>query len=172
MAWSDIASNQIPSFNDAQTSGFYLQSGQSGSSSVQCMTKNDALTKYVLDSSFMSGYTNDQLVPKSVWVNGVSITWSSFPTKSFFSTTTNIGSFGTTLTVVGKSYAIQARAQKISGTSVNSQISITGIGVSSVTASSNGTFLGSTLTVPPGTYSCTFSWNFLSSQGIADVVST
>jgi hypothetical protein len=172
MSWSGLASNQMVSYTDAQGGGFTLQSGQSPVTSNQCMTKNDALTKYVLDSSYMSGYTNDQLVPKSIWVNGASITWSTFPTKSFFSTTTNSGSFGTTLTVVGKSYAIQARAQKISGTSVLSQIIITGIGTSLITASSNGTFLGSTLTVPPGTYSCTFSWNFNSSQGIADVVST
>jgi hypothetical protein len=71
MAWSDLASNQMVSYTDAQGGGFTLQSGQSPVTSNQCMTKNDALTKYVLDSSYMSGYASNQLVPKSTWVSGV-----------------------------------------------------------------------------------------------------
>lgn len=70
MPWNDLASNQMVSFTDAQTGGFSLQPGQSNVTSNQCMTKNDALTKYVLDSSAMASYANNQLVPKSVWISG------------------------------------------------------------------------------------------------------
>ncbi len=72
MPWNDLASNQMVSFTDAQTGGFNLQPGQSNVTSNQCMTKNDALTKYVLDSNAMSSFSNNQLVPKSAWVSGVS----------------------------------------------------------------------------------------------------
>lgn len=69
MAWSDLASNQMVSFTDAQSGGFTLNSGQSPVTSNQCMTKSDALTKYALDSSYMSSYASNQLVPKSTWVS-------------------------------------------------------------------------------------------------------
>ena len=75
MSWSGLASNQMVTFTNAQAGGFTLQPGQSSVTSNQCMTKNDALTKYVLDSSFMSSYASNQLVPKSTWVSGSS----SFP---------------------------------------------------------------------------------------------
>lgn len=68
MAFSDLASNQMVTFTDAQSSGFALNSGQSHVTSNQCMTKSDALTKYNLDASAMSSYANNQLVPKSTWV--------------------------------------------------------------------------------------------------------
>lgn len=64
MAWSDLSSNQMVSFTDAQTSGFSLKSGQSHVTSNQCMTKLDATTKYNVT---ISGYANNQLVPKSAW---------------------------------------------------------------------------------------------------------
>lgn len=66
------ASNQMVTFTAAQSLGFSLNSGQSAVTSNQCMTKNDALTKYNLSSSAMSAYANNQLVPKSVWVSGAS----------------------------------------------------------------------------------------------------
>lgn len=50
MSWAGLASNQMVSYTDAQGGGFTLQPGQSSVTSNQCMTKNDALTKYVLDS--------------------------------------------------------------------------------------------------------------------------
>lgn len=65
MAWNDVASNQMVSFTDAQTSGFALNSGQSSVTSNQCMTKNDITTKYNVS---VSGYAGNQLVPKSAWV--------------------------------------------------------------------------------------------------------
>lgn len=169
MAWADLASNQMVSFTDAQTSGFSLQSGQSHVTSNQCMTKAEALAKYVLNSSYMSSYADLQLVPKSTWVAGRTLSFSVPVSKSYFSTTTDGGSLGTVLTITGGNYTIQARAQLISGTSVYSYITIPTIGTSSVTASSTGTSYGGNLTVPPGTYSCTFGWSFTSSTGIADI---
>lgn len=67
------ASNQMVTFTAAQSLGFSLNAGQSAVTSNQCMTKNDALTKYNLSSSAMSSYATNQLVPKSVWVNAVPI---------------------------------------------------------------------------------------------------
>lgn len=77
MAWSNVLSNQMVSFTDAQTSVFTLKSGQSIVTSNQCMTKLDALTKYNLNATSMSAYTDLQLVLKSAWVNGITYqtTW-------------------------------------------------------------------------------------------------
>jgi hypothetical protein len=75
MAWNDLATNQMVSYLDASTSGFILKSGQSNFTTLpaanQCMTKDDALAKYILDSSYMSTYASNELVPKSTWVRAV-----------------------------------------------------------------------------------------------------
>jgi hypothetical protein len=68
MSWSGLASNEMVTFTNAQGGGFTLNPGQSSVTSNQCMTANDALTKYQLSSSAMSSYAGNQLVPKSVWV--------------------------------------------------------------------------------------------------------
>jgi hypothetical protein len=68
MPWNDLASNQMVSFIDAQTSGFPLKSGQSHVTSNQCMTKSEILTKYNVT---ISGYDDNQLVPKNGWVGSV-----------------------------------------------------------------------------------------------------
>lgn len=65
------ASNQMVTFTQAQSLGFALNSGQSHVTSNQCMTKSDVLTKYNIDASAMSSYANNQLVPRSAWVNNV-----------------------------------------------------------------------------------------------------
>lgn len=70
MAWGTLTSNQMVSFTDAQGGGFALNGGQSHTTSTQCMTKNDALTKYSLNASLMSSYSSTQLVPKSAWASG------------------------------------------------------------------------------------------------------
>jgi hypothetical protein len=70
MAFSDLSLNQMVTFTDAQSSGFSLKSGQSHVTSNQCMTKSEALLKYVLSDSPMSTYSSNQLVPKSAWENG------------------------------------------------------------------------------------------------------
>lgn len=71
MAWGDLASNQMVSYTDAQSSPFQLLPGQSHVTSNQCMDKDAAIAKYGLSFSAMSGYAGNQLVPKSVWVNGL-----------------------------------------------------------------------------------------------------
>lgn len=67
MAFSDLASNQMVTFTDAQSSGFALKAGQSHVTSNQCMTKSEALAKYNLSNSAMASYADNQLVPRSVW---------------------------------------------------------------------------------------------------------
>jgi hypothetical protein len=74
MSWSGLASNQMVTFTDAQTSGFTLNPGQSAVTSNECMTKLQALTKYNLSEGEMDIYSNNQLVPKGVWFNGGAIT--------------------------------------------------------------------------------------------------
>lgn len=68
MAWGDLASNQMVSYTDAQTSGFALNAGQSSVTSNQCMTKSDAFTKYNLAAtSNTDGLASNQLMRKSFW---------------------------------------------------------------------------------------------------------
>jgi hypothetical protein len=69
MAWNDLASNQTVSFTDASTGGFTLKPGQENIDSNKCMTKAEALAKYYLSSNNMSGYSDNQLTPKSSWIN-------------------------------------------------------------------------------------------------------
>ena len=61
------ASNQMVTFTQAQSLGFALKSGQSHVTSNQCMTKADILAKYNVT---ISGYADNQLVPRSAWVSG------------------------------------------------------------------------------------------------------
>jgi hypothetical protein len=65
MSWSGLASNQMVTFTNAQSSPFSLKPGQSSVTSNQCMTKLDITTKYNVT---VSGYADNQLVPKSAWV--------------------------------------------------------------------------------------------------------
>lgn len=70
MPWSNLASNQMVSFTDAQTSGIVLKPGQSQVTSNQCMTKAEIIAKYYVT---ISGYSDNQLVPKSAWNGNVFI---------------------------------------------------------------------------------------------------
>ena len=65
------ASNQMVTFTQAQSLGFALKSGQSHVTSNQCMTKADILAKYNVT---ISGYADNQLVPKSAWVSAPVVT--------------------------------------------------------------------------------------------------
>lgn len=87
------ASNQMITFTVAQSLGFTLNAGQSHVTSNQCMTKNDALTKYNLNASSMSAYASNQLVPRSVWVSGLNYVQFS-RTSGYLSSTTACGHFG------------------------------------------------------------------------------
>ena len=92
MAWGDLSSNQMVSFTDAQTSGFLLKSGQSHVTSNQCMTKSDITTKYNVS---VSGYSSNQLVPKSLWVS------SGFSATMTVGVNQNMTIFGYTLNYIG-----------------------------------------------------------------------
>lgn len=59
------SSNQMVTFTQAQSLGFALKSGQSHVTSNQCMTKTEILAKYNVT---ISGYADNQLVPRSAWV--------------------------------------------------------------------------------------------------------
>lgn len=76
MAWGDLTNSQMVSYVEASTSPFSLVPGQSHFTTTpaanQCMTKANALGRYVLNSSYMSSYADNQLVPKSTWIPGVS----------------------------------------------------------------------------------------------------
>lgn len=68
MAWSSLASNQMVSYTDAQGGGFTLKPGQSSVTSNQCMTKDNAFTKYyLLSSSSTNALSSNQLMQKSFW---------------------------------------------------------------------------------------------------------
>lgn len=64
MSWSTLADNQMVSFYDIQEGGFVLKSGQSHVNSNQCITKAEALGKYVLDPTPLDPYASNQLIPK------------------------------------------------------------------------------------------------------------
>lgn len=70
MAWGDLGQEQMVSFADAQSSGFQLRALQTNPGTNQCMTKSEALTKYLLNSGSMSSYSSNQLVPKKDWLTG------------------------------------------------------------------------------------------------------
>jgi len=69
MSWSSIVALQMVNQDDAVTSPFGLNSGQSHGSGTLCFTKAMALAKYNLDASYMSAYASNQLVPKQTWVS-------------------------------------------------------------------------------------------------------
>ena len=75
MAWSGLASNQMVSYTDAQGGGFALQPGQSPVTSNQCMTKANAIAKYVLNPTPLAPYASNQLIPKSAWQPGSLVCW-------------------------------------------------------------------------------------------------
>lgn len=68
MAWGSLATNQFVSFTDAQGSGFTQL--HTLPTSDQFMDKVDALYYLNLDSSYMSGITDDQFPEKSLFVAG------------------------------------------------------------------------------------------------------
>lgn len=147
MAWSDLTDSQMVSFTDAQTSGFSLNSGQSQVTSNQCMTKSEALAKYNIT---ISGYTDNQLVPKSAWVTGTSVTFSSWFYQSY---TTGSQSTSGTVTIAGANATFNARAVVISGsTTCTTNVIINGTSISAY-RDTPGTTSSGTITLSPGTYS-------------------
>ena len=70
MAFNDLVANQMVSEADAATAGFSLNAGQSHGTSNICMTKSTATVKYHLALSNLTGYADNQLIPKSAWAAG------------------------------------------------------------------------------------------------------
>ena len=77
------ASNQMVTFTQAQSLGFALKAGQSHVTSNQCMTKADILAKYNVT---ISGYADNQLVPRGAWV-GAPVVTSLLINTSFYNST-------------------------------------------------------------------------------------
>jgi hypothetical protein len=69
MAFADLAANQMVDENNASTGGFVSIGPKNPGN--QCYTKAQALAAYSLSAANMSGYANNQLVPKSAWATGV-----------------------------------------------------------------------------------------------------
>ena len=69
MAFADLASNQMVDENNASTGGFVSIGPKNPAN--QCYTKAQALAAYSLSAANMSGYADNQLVPKSAWATGV-----------------------------------------------------------------------------------------------------
>lgn len=67
MAWSDLQPNQMADEANAVTGGF-TAIGTKLSPTNKCYTKAEAQTAYSLQTAPMSGFANNQLVPKSTWV--------------------------------------------------------------------------------------------------------
>ena len=154
MAWGDLASNQMVSYTDAQGGGFTLQPGQSSVTSNQCMTKDNALAKYILDSSYMSSYAGNQLVPKSAWVGGVvnSVVFSSL----YSYTGSSSANYSGTVTITGASATFNARSTSTGNFSTDTNINIGG-NARRARQTTTGTLDSTTFTLTPGTYSYTFS---------------
>lgn len=77
MAWSDVAANQMVTLTNALTSGFTLKPGQSNPGGTQCMTKNDAFTKYNLATTANTNtVASNQLMRKDYWVAGTVLPYS------------------------------------------------------------------------------------------------
>lgn len=73
MSWVGLDDEQMVSYTDASSCPFALVAGQSNTTSNQCMDKSAILSKYVVNSSKMAGYANNQLVPKKEWETTVSL---------------------------------------------------------------------------------------------------
>lgn len=167
MAWSNLANNQAVSFNDASTSGIPLNSGQSHSTSSECMNKDAILTKYAVNTSLMNAFTSfgSQLVPKSIWSY---ISFSSWYTNSGSSSASTSG----TVTIIGASIRVKAFSTIYtgSGATLTTTINIGG-NIYSAYQAGLGTTNSSTFDIPAGTYyysvSCTFSGSGAYQGGIS-----
>jgi len=145
------ASNQMITFTAAQSLGFALNVGQSSVTSNQCMTKNDALTKYNLSSSAMDAYTSNQLVPRSSWVTGV-VNSVSFSSVYRVYNTQGTSYANGTLTVIGDPININAYSYSSTGSIVNTTTVVNGV--------------SQTANTPPGTVGYTASTSFLLNAGV------
>jgi hypothetical protein len=140
MPWNDLASNQMVSYTDAQTSPFILKPGQSSVTSNQCMTRLDIVTKY----NVQSGLPDNQLVPKSAWVASNSVVFTPPAINNNSGTVSILGNPATFVAVLSVS--------QYSGGTFTFSLTINGI-TRSVSATSTGSFESAPMTISQGTYS-------------------
>ena len=109
------ASDQMVTFTQAQSLGFSLKSGQTQVTSNQCMTKLDILTKYNVT---ISGYADNQLVPRSAWVNGVNYFTYTIASGATEGTSATCSSYSPAFSVYSASSSIQVPMTFYSNTSL------------------------------------------------------
>jgi len=156
--------NQMVTFTQAQSLGFSLNSGQSNVDSIECMTKDQALAKYNLDASAMSAYVSNQLVPRSVWIAGIS---NSISFSNLVSSGSN-GSWSGTVTITGATATFKAFATSYSGGTLSTNITVGG-NSRSVSRTGSGSNYSTTFTLPPGTYSYNFNVTASGGSGSAGI---
>jgi hypothetical protein len=88
MSWSTLASNQWVSFNDMVGSGIALNSGQSHVYTDQFITKDELITKYNVDASYLSSLAGNQWVTKTLIITPATTTTTLPPTTT--TTTTSL----------------------------------------------------------------------------------
>lgn len=71
MSWSTLANNQFVCFNDMSESGIPLNSGQSHIYTQQFITKAEIITKYNVNTSYLTSFASNQWIPKSALTTGV-----------------------------------------------------------------------------------------------------
>lgn len=171
MAWSSLASNQMVSFTDAQTSGFTLKSGQSHVTSNQCMTSSDITTKYnvTIGTTYANPYASNQLVAKVDWLAANSVTFSSWYSRTL---SNSFDSTSGTITIVGASATFRAQAIVTqSGGDTTTNITINGINRVAV-RTTVGTTNSTTFTLSPGVYSYSISVDVTGTAGLGAIIWT
>lgn len=167
MAWSDVQPLQLVSYSDASSSGIPLNSGQSHSYTGQCMTRDDIITKYAVNTSLMNAFTltGNQLVPKKYWSY---VGFSSWYTNSGSSSASTSG----TVTIIGSSIRVKAFSTIFtgSGATLTTTINIGG-NIYSAYQAGLGTTNSSTFDIGEGTYyysvSCVFTGSGAYQGGIS-----
>ena len=163
MAFSDLSTNQMVTFTDAQSGGFTLKAGQSHVTSNQCMTKSEALAKYNVDASAMSSYASNQLVPRSAWVNVTPSVYFNSPHVISNQPAGQQKSYSLTVTISGSSATFRAFVSSSTGGRVNSTIGIDGQ-QRTIQSSGVGEFYSTTIVMTPGVYNCTISYLQIDAQ--------
>ena len=69
MAWNGVQSKQMVSYNAAQEGNITLRLGQSHLVTNKIITKSAMLSKYEVDSTLLTSYADNQLIPKNRWAN-------------------------------------------------------------------------------------------------------
>lgn len=173
--WANLANNQMVDFTDAQGGGYSLNASQSHVTSVKCMTKDETIAKYNVNTTSFASYAANQLVPKGTFSTGTvyqSAAYSESATKnscavggtgSSVALTAYLGQFTSTASQV------DANNQAINWVQANKQSNANNLGTCTwYSIAKSGTFTrsncgtdytggSSTYTVAAGSYSSTTS---------------